>query len=70
MNHHWRRIAVPKTEVDLKTLLTCGQAFTWRETSDNVWSNVLQNKIFSVKQTEAELLWCGHHPDKDQESAK
>ena len=70
MNHHWRRIAVPKTEVDLKTLLSCGQSFTWRETSDNVWSNVLQNKLFSVKQTDSELLWCVHHPDKDLESAK
>lgn len=60
MTYNWRRIAVLRTEVDLKTLLSCGQSFTWRETGENIWSNVLQSRLFSVRQTDSELLWCVH----------
>ena len=60
----WRKIPLTKTQIDLGTLLTCGQAFTWHETSDNIWSNVLNNIAFSLKQTPTEVLWCT--PFRDQ----
>lgn len=61
----WRRICLRKTDVELRTLLTCGQSFTWRETSKDVWTNVLDSTIFCLKQTESEILWSTPFRDVD-----
>lgn len=56
---HWRKISIPRSELNLKTLLTCGQSFTWKETGENIWTNVLQKKnVISLTQTDSEILWC------------
>lgn len=64
----WRKIPLTKADIDLKTLLTCGQSFTWKETSPNIWSNVIGNVVFSLSQSENALLWCT--PCRDQNEIK
>ncbi|XP_067929031.1 N-glycosylase/DNA lyase-like [Watersipora subatra] len=56
--HLWRRIPMIKSDIDLRTLLTCGQSFSWKETEPNIWSNVIDNVVFSLSQDPSALLWC------------
>lgn len=54
---NWRQIELTKAHVDLKTLLNCGQSFSWKETSEDIWSNVLSGVVFSLRQTFDHLCW-------------
>lgn len=46
--------------MDLDTLLTCGQSFSWKKTAENVWSNVLEGRLFSLSQTDEGLRFYNH----------
>lgn len=47
----WQKLLLPPNEIDLNTLLRCGQAFRWRKIN-NVWSCALNNQILLLRETD------------------
>lgn len=60
----WKAIPCQRSNLDLDTVLTCGQSFTWKKTEKGIWSNVIYNQLYSLYQSAEYLWWCtGSHDE-------
>ncbi|XP_002735040.1 N-glycosylase/DNA lyase-like [Saccoglossus kowalevskii] len=53
----WRSIPCKVTDLRLDITLLCGQSFRWKEKQPGLWSGVLKGKVWTLKQTQDELLY-------------
>ncbi|CAG7722942.1 unnamed protein product [Allacma fusca] len=55
----WYRLAVPRKEVEISTVLTCGQSFRWKNDGEDPqeWVGVFGHYLWVLKQTDEELLY-------------
>ncbi|XP_041128800.1 N-glycosylase/DNA lyase [Polyodon spathula] len=57
----WRSISCPRAELRLDLVLTCGQSFRWRETSEGHWTGVIAGRVWTLTQTQ-DQLWYRTYP--------
>ncbi|KAJ3412998.1 8-oxoguanine glycosylase ogg1 [Chytridiales sp. JEL 0842] len=53
----WTSLNTPPSELRLHTTLFSGQSFTWTETSTNEWTNVIDNTMVTLKQTDTDVFF-------------
>ncbi|PIK57841.1 putative mucin-19-like [Apostichopus japonicus] len=56
----WSSVPCAKRELSLAVTLSCGQSFRWKEVEAGVWRSVLSGRIWTLKQSEEELLYQVH----------
>ncbi|KAK9763931.1 8-oxoguanine glycosylase ogg1 [Basidiobolus ranarum] len=61
----WNSIKVHSTELHLDTTLNSGQTFRWKKTGETEWSNVLNNTLVTLRQTEDSLEYCTYSEKVD-----
>jgi len=54
---NWHKIACTRQDLCLGTLLTCGQSFTWHQTSPGIWCKAFNGRIVNLSQDDSSLLW-------------
>lgn len=63
-NSSWKTILCKRSNLDLDTVLSCGQSFTWKKAANGVWSNVIRRQLYSLYQSPECIWWCtGSHDD-------
>ncbi|ONH76831.1 N-glycosylase/DNA lyase [Pichia kudriavzevii] len=65
----WQKLLLPPNEIDLNTLLRCGQAFRWRKIN-NVWSCALNNQILLLRETDQDDTHILEYTTLDELSSK
>ncbi|CAL8112926.1 unnamed protein product [Orchesella dallaii] len=73
MEDTWSTLPVSRTEVEISTVLSCGQSFRWKqlETDSSTWIGVFANKVWILKQTDTEILYKVYHGmEKDNDKDK
>ncbi|XP_041369698.1 N-glycosylase/DNA lyase-like [Gigantopelta aegis] len=53
----WKCILCPENELILKRTLACGQSFRWRETDSDVWTGVIGNRVWKLRQSQTHLYY-------------
>ncbi|XP_064649372.1 N-glycosylase/DNA lyase-like isoform X2 [Lineus longissimus] len=53
----WWRLPCKTSDIRLDILLACGQSFRWREISPAVWRGVLVGRVWTLRQTDEEILY-------------
>lgn len=66
----WNKLTIDTAELNLNTVLQCGQSFRWRlikdkQTDSDVWSMCLQNRILLMKQDKDQILYRSIGPGND-----
>lgn len=61
---NWQKIALPPTELEINTVLRCGQSFRWTLV-DGVWSICMQNRVLMLKQDEHNLYFKSIGPGNE-----
>ncbi|XP_072015380.1 N-glycosylase/DNA lyase-like [Amphiura filiformis] len=56
----WYSLPCRIAELRLDITLACGQSFRWKEIQQGVWRSVLHGKIWTLKQTDSEILYQVH----------
>ena len=52
----WSRFKCSKKQLRIDIVLKCGQSFRWEE-SGNVWTGVLQSKVWQIRQEETWIMY-------------
>ncbi|ODN00995.1 N-glycosylase/DNA lyase [Orchesella cincta] len=57
MEGSWNTLPVSRTEVEISTVLSCGQSFRWKqlESDDKAWIGTFSHKVWILKQTDTEI---------------
>ncbi|XP_059571969.1 N-glycosylase/DNA lyase isoform X4 [Alligator mississippiensis] len=64
----WHALPCARSELRLDLVLSCGQAFRWRERSAGHWTGELGGRVWTLRQTEEQLWFTVHAgPDPDPE---
>ncbi|KAL7748005.1 8-oxoguanine glycosylase ogg1 [Sorochytrium milnesiophthora] len=61
----WRALGVTPQQLRLDVTLRSGQSFTWKQTGEQTWSNVIRGMAVSLRQTESDCLYCRLDSDSD-----
>lgn len=61
----WSRIVVRKTELDIATVLSCGQSFRWHRGAGDIWGIGLKGRVLRVKQDDDGMYYHSSHGKTD-----
>ncbi|XP_071802241.1 N-glycosylase/DNA lyase-like [Asterias amurensis] len=59
----WRSLPCKISELRLDITLACGQSFRWKEIQPGIWRSVLAGRVWTLKQTDDEILYQVHPSD-------
>ncbi|KAJ3285400.1 8-oxoguanine glycosylase ogg1 [Borealophlyctis nickersoniae] len=66
----WSRLNVSPASLRIDVTLNCGQSFRWVKTGDNEWTSVVKDKLFTLRQTDDDVLFRTYCPDITEPEAR